>query len=89
MRSMRMWTLTPRRAASARARSSWWRAPSTSTTQVRWWVGSRCSAWSKTAAMTCSLGWVTEPVSHFACALGPILTPLANCGSGCEGEFQA
>src|SRR6266498_178024 len=68
MRSMRMWTLTPRRAASARARSSWWRAPSTSTTQVRRWVGSRCSAWSKTAWMTCSLSAVTEPVSHFAWA---------------------
>src|SRR6266536_1356242 len=54
MRSMRLWTLTPGRAASARARSSWWRAPSTSTTQVRRWVGSRCSAWSKTAWMTCS-----------------------------------
>src|SRR6266542_870167 len=39
MRSTRMWTATPRRAASAATRSSWWRAPSTSTTQVRRWEG--------------------------------------------------
>src|SRR6266511_3796852 len=68
MRSMRMWTATPRRAASPQTRSSWWRAPSTSTTQVRRWVGSRWVAWSNTVAMTCSLSAVTEPVSHFAWA---------------------
>src|SRR6266542_2358537 len=31
MRSTRMWMVTLRRAAWARIRSSWWRAPSTST----------------------------------------------------------
>src|SRR6266540_3613886 len=92
MRSMRMWTATPRRAASARTRSSWWRAPSTSTTQVRRWVGSRWVAWSNTVAMTCSLLAVTEPVSHFARAFGPTLrvrSPLRAPAAGQPGAIGA
>src|SRR6266540_2356803 len=34
MRSTRMWMVTLRRAAWARIRSSWWRAPSTSTSTI-------------------------------------------------------
>src|SRR6266516_2332214 len=71
MKSTRMWMVTLRRAASVRIRSSWWRAPSTSTIQVRRWVGSRCWAWSKTAAMPCWLLVAIDPVSHLAVATGP------------------
>jgi hypothetical protein len=54
-----------------RIRSSWWRAPSTSMIQVRRWVGSRWSAWSKTLAMTCWLVVAIDPVSHLPVATGP------------------
>src|SRR6266545_2170051 len=72
MRSTRMWTATPRRAASARTRSSWWRAPSTSTTQVRRWEGSRWVAWlGDRAGQPLRLGLGADPAAALAAwALG-------------------
>ena len=63
--------VTPRRAASARIRSSWCPAPSASTTQVRWCCGSRAPAWAKAAAITSAGSCSTDPASHLALALGP------------------
>jgi hypothetical protein len=51
MRSITTWTVTARRAASARIRSSWCSAPSTRTIQVRSWPGSLASASSNAAAI--------------------------------------
>ena len=71
MISITMWIVTPRRAASARIRSSWCSAPSTRTTQVRWWPGSRASASSNAAAIISAGSLRTDPASHLARAFGP------------------
>src|SRR6202050_4884641 len=47
IRSMRMVTVTPRRAASASIRAIWWLSPSTRAMQFLSCRGSRSSAWSK------------------------------------------
>jgi hypothetical protein len=66
-----MWMVAPRRAASARIRSSWCSAPSTRTTQVRRWPGSRASASPNAAAITSDGSLRTDPASHLARAFGP------------------
>jgi hypothetical protein len=52
-------------------RSIWWLLPSTRTTQVRRWSGSRRVASSKTAAMTSAASAVMLAVSHLPRAAGP------------------
>src|SRR5450756_3074658 len=74
MKSQMMETSTPRVFASARMRSIWWLAPSTSATQARVWFGSRRSASSKMACTTLAASSTTLAVSHLLLAVGPAVT---------------
>jgi len=69
-----METSTPRVFASARMRSIWWLAPSTSATQARVWFGSRRSASSKMAGTTLAASSTTLAVSYLLLAVGPAVT---------------
>src|SRR5450756_1829452 len=74
MKSQMMETSTPRVFASARMRSTWWLAPSTSATQARVWFGSRRSASSKMACTTLAASSTTLAVSQLLLAVGPAVT---------------
>ena len=66
-----MWMVTPRRAASARIRSSWCSAPSTRTTQVRWRCRSRAPAWPNAAAIMLGRVVPHRPGQPFRRRFGP------------------
>ena len=70
MKSIKMVTRAPWRAASASMASIWVLLPSTRAIQVRWCPGSRCRAPANPAATTVLMSSATDPVSHLPAAAG-------------------